>query len=417
MLNSTTNTYTLKREILTFSNKISKHLSKPDKKFSADMIYGMLASKSCMLTDIVEQLHENTKKINSVERLSRHLEKGISQKATVSYLQTIKKWVPDEPVIHIDDSDVTKPDGYKFEALGIVRDGSESTSTKNVYKKGYHVTEACVLTKSNHPVSIFSRIHSSSEKDYKSANAITFEAMEQGAALFEKATFAMDRGYDDNKMFLKMEELKQDYVIRLKSNRKLLYHNKWTMATELRNRRKGKVKTSVYYKGKEHEAYLSHVKVQITASRKNIYLVLVYGITEHPMMLATNKEIKSKEDVIKVARIYFSRWKIEEYFRCKKQMFQFENFRVRKLVSINALNFYITLCMAFLAHISMKPETNALKVLIIQKADPIKEKVYFCYYRLAKGISGILSYAKEGVRLWFRTKRPAYRQLCLKLTV
>ena len=417
MLNSTTNTYTLKREILTFSNKISKHLSKPDKKFSADMIYGMLASKSCMLTDIVEQLHENTKKINSVERLSRHLEKGISQKATVSYLQTIKKWVPDEPVIHIDDSDVTKPDGYKFEALGIVRDGSESTSTKNVYKKGYHVTEACVLTKSNHPVSIFSRIHSSSEKDYKSANAITFEAMEQGAALFEKATFAMDRGYDDNKMFLKMEELKQDYVIRLKSNRKLLYHNKWTMATELRNRRKGKVKTSVYYKGKEHEAYLSHVKVQITASRKDIYLVLVYGITEHPMMLATNKEIKSKEDVIKVARIYFSRWKIEEYFRCKKQMFQFENFRVRKLVSINALNFYITLCMAFLAHISMKPETNALKVLIIQKADPIKEKVYFCYYRLAKGISGILSYAKEGVRLWFRTKRPAYHQLCLKLTV
>ena len=417
MVNFTSNTYQMKREILTFSNKISKHLSKPDKKFTADMIYGMLAAKSCLLTDIVDQLHEDTKKINSVERLSRHLEKGIPQKASVSYLQTIKKWVSDEPIIHIDDSDVTKPDGYKFEALGIVRDGSESTSTKNVYKKGYHVTEACVLTSSNHPVSIFSKIHSSAEKDYKSTNTITFEAMEQGAALFEKATFAMDRGYDDNKMFLKMDELKQDYVIRLKSNRKLLYHNKWTMATELRNRRKGKVKTSVYYKGKEHEAYISHIKVQITASRKDIYLVLVYGITEHPMMLATNKEIKSKEDVIKVARIYFSRWKIEEYFRCKKQMFQFENFRVRKLTAINTLNFYITLCMAFLAHISMKPETNALKVSIIQKADPIKEKVYFCYYRLAKGISGILSYAKEGVRLWFRSKRPTYRQLCLKLTV
>lgn len=416
MVNFTSNTYQMKREILTFSNKVSKHLSKPDKKFSADMIYGMLAAKSCLLTDIVDQLHENTKKVNSVERLSRHLEKGIPKKTAVSYMQTIKKRIPDEPVIYIDDSDITKPDGYKFESLGIVRDGSESTSTKNVYKKGYHVTEACVLTNSNHPVSIFSRIHSSAAKDYKSTNTITFEAMERGAALFEKATFAMDRGYDDNKMFLKMDELKQDYVIRLKSNRKLLYHNKWTMATELRNRRKGKVKTSVYYKGKEHEAYLSHVKVQITASRKDIYLVLVYGITEHPMMLATNKEIKSKEDVIKVARIYFSRWKIEEYFRCKKQMFQFENFRVRKLTAINALNFYITLCMAFLAHISMKPETNALKVLIIQKADPIKEKVYFCYYRLAKGISRILSYAKEGVGQWFRTKRPAYRQLCLKLT-
>lgn len=65
------------------------------------------------------------------------------------------------------------------------------------------------------------------------------------------------------------------------------------------------------------------------------------------MMLATNKEIKSKDDIIRVAKTYFSRWKIEEYFRCKKQMFQFENFRVRKLKAIHALNFYLTLCMAF----------------------------------------------------------------------
>lgn len=407
----------MKRKILTFSNKISKCLSKPEKKFTADITYGMLASGSCLLTDVVDKLHEPSQKINVVDRLSKHLDKGTPASAAASYLQQVRNWVPADPVIHIDDSDVVKPDGYKFESLGIVRDGSESTSTKNVYKKGYHVTEACVLTTSNHPVSIFSKIHSSAEKGYKSANVITFEAMEQGAALFKRATFCMDRGYDDNKMFLKLDDLEQDYVIRLTSKRKLLYHNKWTPATELRDRRKGKIKTSVFYRGKEHEAYLSHVRVQITASRKDIYLVLVYGITEHPMMLATNKEIKSKEDVLRVARIYFSRWKIEEYFRCKKQMFQFENFRVRKLHAINALNFYITVCMAFLAMVSMEPESNALKIAIIKTANPVKEKVFFCYYRLAKGISGILSYAKEGVRLWFRTKRPKYRQLCFKLVV
>ena len=133
-------------------------------------------------------------------------------------------------------------------------------------------------------------------------------------------------------------------------------------------------------------------------------------------MLASNKKIKSKDDVIDIAKTYFSRWRIEEYFRCKKQMFEFENFRVRKLAAINALNFYITLCMAFLAKLSMKPETNILKTAIIKTAAPVREKVHFCYYRLAKGVSGILSYAKEGVRLWFRTERPAYCQLCLKLT-
>lgn len=417
MINSTTKTYTLKREILTFSNKISRKLTKPEKKFTADMVYGMLASESCLLTDIVDQLHESVKKVNSVERLTRHLNLGVSSDALKSYLSMVRKWVPNEPVIHIDDSDVIKPDGYKFQDLGLVRDGSKSTEKKNVYEKGYHVTEACVITSNNHPVSIFSKVHSSKEKEFSSINNITFSAMERGCQLFGKATFVMDRGYDDNKMFLKLDELQQDYVIRLTSKRKLFFHNKWVPATQLRNQRKGKIKTPVFYKGKEREAYLSHVKVQITASRKDIYLVLVYGITEHPMMLATNKQIKSKDDVIRIARTYFSRWRIEEYFRCKKQVFQFENFRVRKLKAINALNFYITLCMAFLAHMSMKSESNALKVSIIQKAAPIKEKVNFCYYRLAKGIAGILSYAKEGIRLWFRTKRSAYRQLCLKLVV
>lgn len=417
MVNFTSNTYQMKREILSFSNKISRKLSKPDRKFSADMTYGMLASGSCLLTDIVDQLHEAPKKINSVDRLSRHLDKGVQPQALKSYLSAIRKWIPDEPVVHIDDSDIIKPDGRKFEALGIVRDGSKSTDTKNIYEKGYHVTEACVLTKNAHPVSIFSKIHSSKEKDFTSVNDVTFSAMERGASILAKATFVMDRGYDDNKMFLKLDSLGQDYVIRLTAKRKLLFHGKWVPATQLRDQRKGKIKTPLYYKGKKHDAYLSHVKVQITASRKDIYLVLVYGITEHPMMLATNKEIRSKEDVVRIAKLYFSRWRIEEYFRCKKQMFRFEHFRVRKLKAINALNFYITLCMAFLAHLSMKPETSALKVSIIKTADPVKKKVHFCYYRLAKGITGILSYAKEGVRLWFRTKRPAYHQLCLKLVV
>lgn len=417
MLNSTSNTYILKREILTFSNKVSSRLPKPDRKFAADMTYGILASGSCLLTDIVDRLHERSQKVNSVERLTRHLNKGVPDMALKTYLSIIRKWLPDEPVVHIDDSDIVKPDGRKFESLGLVRDGSKSTDTKNVYEKGYHVTEACALTKNGHPVSIFSEIHSSKEKDFTSINDVTFSAMERAASLFGKTTFVMDRGYDDNKMFLKLDGLRQDYVIRLTAKRKLLFHGKWVPATRLRDQRKGKIKMPLYYKGKNHDAYLSHVKVKITASRKDVYLVLIYGITEHPMMLATNKKISSREDVIQVAKLYFSRWRIEEYFRCKKQVFRFEGFRVRRLAAINALNFYVTLGMAFLAQLSMKPETNALKVSIIRTAAPIKEKVYFDYYRLAKGVAGILSYAKEGVRLWFRTKRPAYRQLSLRLLI
>ena len=81
MFNSTTNTFTLKREILTFTNKISYKLSKPDRKFTADITYGMLAANSCLLTDVADQLHENAKKVNSVERLTLHLNKGTPNKS------------------------------------------------------------------------------------------------------------------------------------------------------------------------------------------------------------------------------------------------------------------------------------------------------------------------------------------------
>ena len=86
MINFTSNTYKMKREILTFSNKISKKLPKPERKFMADMNYGMLASGSRLLTDIADKLHELSRKINVVDRLSNHLAKGIPACALNSYL-------------------------------------------------------------------------------------------------------------------------------------------------------------------------------------------------------------------------------------------------------------------------------------------------------------------------------------------
>lgn len=415
MTYSITDTYKMKREIINFTKKFSVDLSYPDKRFFADMTYGILASQSCLLTRIAQTLQEDEKKIYTVDRLSDHLMDGINPFAQASYLQYVHKMTPSEPVIHIDDSDVVKPEGYHFEALGIVRDGSKSTKDKNVYSKGYHVTEACVLTDSNHPVSIYSRIHSSNEKGFTSVNHITYEAMEQGAALFKKATFVMDRGYDDNKMFQKMWDLKQDFVIRLTQKRKLFFHGKWVPATRLCAERKGKVKMNLFYKGQDHEAYISHVKVQLTAAKRNVYLILIYGVTEHPMMLVTNRSIQSKEDVIKVAKLYFSRWRIEEYFRAKKQLFDFENFRVRSLASINALNFHITVAMAFLAQMTRKKAANELLKSVLEAARPIKPVVYFLYYRISDGITELLKHAKTGIVEWFLPKRTDQNQLRFRL--
>ena len=58
MLYSTSNTYQWKRKFYLFPNKISRKLPKPERKFLADMNYGILSSKDCLLTDISTCLHE-----------------------------------------------------------------------------------------------------------------------------------------------------------------------------------------------------------------------------------------------------------------------------------------------------------------------------------------------------------------------
>lgn len=414
MSHSTTETFKMKREILNYSGKISAPLRKPERKFFADMLYGILASGSCLLSEITQELHESAKKINVVDRLSRHLAKGTPQKAEIEYLRFIRRSVPAEPVVYIDDSDIVKPEGYHFEALGVVRDGSASSKDKTVYEKGYHVTEACVMTGNQQPISLFSRIHSSNEKSFTSVNDITFAAIDRAATLFKKCTFAMDRGYDDNKIFLKLMDEQQDFVIRIRKNRKLYYQNRWFPASELCARRKGKIKMCVRYNSEDHETWLSHVKVRLTASKREVNLVLVYGISDTPMMLVTNKPIHSKKDVKAIAKMYFHRWRIEEYFRAKKQLFQFENFRVRSLTAINALNFFLTLAMTFLTWIGMKTTSSLLRS-IIEASQPIKAQVFFLHYRLELGIQQLLSYARTGVKDWFKPTQANRDQYRLRL--
>lgn len=140
MTYSTTNVYRMKREIITFSKKISSRLPRTEQKFFADMLYGMLGSGSCLLSEIAHVLHEDSRKINVVDRLSRHLAKGVQEKALLDYLRLIQSRVPEQPTVYLDDSDVVKPEGQRFEALGIVRDGSASTEKKNVFVKTENYT-------------------------------------------------------------------------------------------------------------------------------------------------------------------------------------------------------------------------------------------------------------------------------------
>ena len=68
-----------KRAIFHFMEKILEGMKWPFPKFAADMCYGVLASESCVISDIAQALQEDTQKINTIERLTRHLGEEIPE--------------------------------------------------------------------------------------------------------------------------------------------------------------------------------------------------------------------------------------------------------------------------------------------------------------------------------------------------
>lgn len=417
MNNFTTNTFQMKREIINFSKKISKNSSKPEAKFVMDMIYGISKSKDVLLSSISEALNEKTKKAFVIDRLSDNLSCDLDNNIDKNYCNTVIDSFGENPVFIIDDSDVVKPLGSKFEDLGIVRDGSSKNKT---YEKGYHVTEIVGLTKNKkQPISIFSKVHSSVSKEFVSANSITFEGLNKIISILQEkninGTFVNDRGYDNNEIFKYYFKQKQDFIIRLKENRKVYKDHKWYKITTIRDSRKGKVHMKLFFQGEEKECYVSVLRVQITAEKRWINLILVYGLGETPMMLASNISIKCKEDLIKTVRCYIDRWKIEEYFKFKKQEYHFENFRVRTLKSINNLNSMLTYTIGLIALLSEKVEKREFVNVIIKESNSLKENVYLWFYQIARGIYNILKMARTGIREWenIRKQKTYNNQLSL----
>lgn len=405
----TTVTYQMKREIFQFGKRLSKTTTKEWEKLTADMLFGILASGSCVLSQMADVLHEGIKKKNTVERLGRKLLEKQPEQIRQNFLRCVQHNIDVKGAIYVDDTEVVKPYGRKFEALGLVRDASKPNP---IIEKGYHVTEITGLTLgSKQPVSLYSHIHSSKEKNYLSINDVTYQALEEAFSVAPQATYVFDRGYDMNDLFTFMYQHNKRFVVRLTEKRKLFFKGKWYRAPLLRASHKGKIKTNVMFQGCKHNCYISCLNVRITQGRKPLRLILVYGLGETPMMLATNHSIQSKEDAIRVVRMYFSRWRIEEYFRFKKQHFRFENFRVRSLRAMNALNQFLGYAIAFLALLTQKQDSSVLKTSVLCSANPQREHVSFLMYRFGCGVLRILARARTGIREWFHIGRPKFMQL------
>lgn len=421
MNNCTMNSYEMKRDILNFSKKISEGVNKSILKFIMDMQFGLAKSGSCLISEISRALDENIKLNYTIERLCDNLSNMYDDEKELiwnNYLDEVKKNVDlDNPIVLFDDSDINKEYSRKLEDLDRVIDAS--SQDKRIVN-GYHVCEATILTKNEkQPLSIYSQIYSCKSENFESKNKYTIESIKTAEKLVgSNFTGVFDRGYDDNKIFNYMEKNKHKFVVRLDDQRVLLFKGIRRNVEEVSKTRKGKIKmTALFDDNEEKELMISYTKAILPYNKKEYTVVFVYGLSEeHPMKLLTNIKNAEKEDVIKIVRLYLSRWRIEEHFRGKKQEYDFENMRVRTLKAMNNLNMMLTIHLGYIAMLVDKMDKKLLVIKIIEASKSLRRKIIVWLSQISRGIKEILKYCHTGIKEWQDIEqRPEYKQLQLKL--
>lgn len=321
---NSTEMYQTKRNLRTFSNKLTQDLSKSRQKFYLDLLYGMSKSQHIFLSEIARSLNEETDLTYTIKRLSRNAARDEDLHCVHhNYLNTLRTSIPDNPLVIVDESDIAKPYAEKMEALGQIHDGSKKT-----IEKGYTTINFALSTaKTKHPLPLYTHVCSAQEDGFESMNVEKAKGFNTINRLMDeqKCTFVMDRLYDSNDMFNYVHSLKHFFITRLKDNRYLIHKNRRIKVPALANRRKGKINFRTEIQGVRYDLKVSHIQVKLPVLKDTpLNMVVVYGYGKKPMKLLTNHVIKSKKDVLWILKGYITRWRIEELFRVQKQEFKLE---------------------------------------------------------------------------------------------
>jgi hypothetical protein len=373
-----------------------------------------MACGKCLLSEIGRSLNETTKLKKTIDRLSRNLQ-DLSEAERLLLLEGQIKaasyCVSKDTVLLVDNGDITKPCSPKFEAISKVKDGSTGE-----IRDGYNMLEITALsTEKKMPICVYSHVYSTEESGFKSENTETLKGLDFISKHFEKNIIrAFDRGYDNKLIFERLIDEKESFIIRAKKNRDVVYKGARINILELAKRFKGKF--SLKFKKKNGfvaDCKISMVEISLP-SRPNAKLCLVIcnGIGIEPMMLISNIHAEDSRLPITITKVYLMRWRIEEFYRFKKQKFDLEDLRVRSLNSIRAMNLLASIAVGFIALMSEKADTSRIVMEIIEISMRIFDVALFNLYAIADGISRCFSKAKLGITDLLR-KKPKSLQLTL----
>jgi hypothetical protein len=391
----------IKTQITRFAHKISRGFKRPTRKFIVQMLYGIQASKDVKLSNISRSLNERIALIKTEGRLSRNMRKeGLTERLNANVLADGAGRIAEDTVIALDISDIDKPYARKMEHLALVRDGSTGEPRSN----GYWLLEVLGAdVEGEQLIPLYGELYSQEAEDFRSENGQILGAMDRvRVEVGERGIWAIDRGGDRGILLKGLLKRQLRFVVRLVGTRDLMLRDGTSKRalkvawgcdcphqSEMIIRREGQEKKRILSIGQ--------VAVRLPFHKGWLWLVVVKGYGERPLMLLTNLAVDCL-GAMRILEIYLTRWKCEESYRFIKQAYNLEDVRV---LSYTALRTMVVLVQAVFYFISVelgkKLKLNILLKKIYEKAKRFFEIPDFRHYAIADGIYRILFASKTGI--------------------
>ncbi|MCL2106899.1 MAG: hypothetical protein FWH26_07600 [Oscillospiraceae bacterium] len=407
----------LKRGLLKFSEKVSKGLPKPARKFVAEMVYGIAASNSCKLTEIGRALKEDIPLKKSVDRLSRNLANFSHSEIVMNNLvAAVRPSLGSNTMLLLDPSDVTKPCSPKMEAIGKVYDASTGK-----FAQGYWTMGVVALTEENQqPVPVYERLYPCKKQGGAGGTEETKKALQHLREHFgPEIPRVLDRGFDAEGYFREFFAHDEKFILRQNQNRVAIHHGKRTCIDEIV--RGLDCTHELSFRGKYG---LSKCRIGMTTvalpnmGNLKMNLAVCKGIGAKPLALYTNLDETLDTLAVRVVKAYLMRWRIEEFYAFKKQALHFEDFRVRGLKSIQALDLLLTIAAAYIGLLSANASSDPFVVRLIQLSKRVErlasflKNTKFFYYALADAVSRSLACLNPRLSRFYSSPSLPSPQLC-----
>jgi hypothetical protein len=364
------------------------------------MIYGIQASGDVKLSEIARSLNEQISLLKTETRLSRNLaEESLEESLLFDVAKMGARRVHNDTLLLIDPTDIRKDFAEKMEHLASVRDGSTGELVK-----GYWMMKVvgCEV-EGRRIVPLYQSLYSADAPGFVSENEEILKAVKLISAHSKKrGIWVMDRGGSRRALFDGFLDRSLRFIVRFRAGFHLLFKGKARSALELAAGCPMLYSETIVredHQGQRgHTIHFGFRPVKIPGRPERLYLVVVEGFAQEPLMLLTNLELKrTRTSLWFVVGGYLTRWRVEEAIRFVKQSYRLEDIRVRGYRSLKNL-VALVLCAAHFAavHLGEGGSLRALTRTVIRAAKHIFGVPDFHYYAIADGIAAILKRSSKG---------------------